>query len=33
MVARAHGGSAGAVNTERGADVCIVIPGGRGDQR
>jgi two-component system, OmpR family, sensor kinase len=33
MVARAHGGSAGAANTEHGADVCIVIPDARGDQR
>jgi signal transduction histidine kinase len=33
MVARAHGGSAGAANTEHGTDVCIVIPDGRGDQR
>jgi two-component system, OmpR family, sensor kinase len=33
MVARAHGGNAAAANAEHGADVCIVIPDARGDQR
>jgi signal transduction histidine kinase len=33
MVARAHGGTAGATNTEHGADVWIVIPEARADQR